>query len=385
MKALVLPISLLLLLIATSCLNFQESPNGIDDATYGSSDGSFFGMFQNAKRPHAFKDVKTGLTTKTMQFPTEWNVVSRPVYKFDVNFPSFLYQIQNENGLIAFNSETERYYNYSDPYYKQLMSQQGQQISPVIPLENIANGELVPLMGRYGFDFLQIREIPELYTSIAQKLQRLGMGHYGYNMLATEWASPQNEKALIIMHQIVMNSDASMSTQVQIWTYEKHFMVSSNNSFEKNVAQFVAASVGEVEGKKWKQYRDYVVQQKQRQSQVEHENRMRDRWNNFNAHQQKMRNISTAMDASQARFLQNLNGNTNYGSSGNNHRNFLNMINGEETVTNADGQQYQVKAGAEHYWMSSDGKYIMTDDNFYNANGDMNLNHQEWYNVSPNN
>jgi 2',3'-cyclic-nucleotide 2'-phosphodiesterase (5'-nucleotidase family) len=105
---------------------------------------------------------------------------------------------------------------------------------------------------------------------------------------------------------------------------------------------------------------------------------MRNREAAFNAHQKKMQGIWAAQDANHASFM-----NRNFGSgSGVAQKQFINMINEEETVYNpSTGMNYQVNAGSTEYWMDSDRNYISNDNLFYNPNGDINLNYKKWTKV----
>ena len=105
---------------------------------------------------------------------------------------------------------------------------------------------------------------------------------------------------------------------------------------------------------------------------------MANRQASFEAHQRKMQGIWAAQDANHAAFM-----NRNFGQgSSTAQRDFVNMINEEETVYNPLTQQtYQVNAGSSEYWMDSEGNYIQNNDLFYTPNGDINLNSREWVRV----
>ena len=47
-------------------------------------------------------------------------------------------------------------------------------------------------------------------------------------------------------------------------------------------------------------------------------------------------------------------------------------------VDPSNGQRYKVAAGANQYWMNSNGEYISTDRHDYNPNLDENMNEQRW-------
>ena len=65
-------------------------------------------------------------------------------------------------------------------------------------------------------------------------------------------------------------------------------------------------------------------------------------------------------------------------SSDQNQQSFINMIREEQVVTNSAGEKYLVESHSDRYWMNSNGEYIKTDDSFFNPNGDLNLNNQNW-------
>ncbi len=74
--------------------------------------------------------------------------------------------------------------------------------------------------------------------------------------------------------------------------------------------------------------------------------------------------------------------NNTFGSaSSNSQRNFLNAINGEETVSHPNGNTYQIDSGAKETWMDNDGNYINSNDLFFDPNADNSLNNTQWSKV----
>ena len=109
------------------------------------------------------------------------------------------------------------------------------------------------------------------------------------------------------------------------------------------------------------------------------------------AHNQKMSTQQREFDTQQAAFKQKseainqsimANYNNKNAASDRNHNRFLNYIKDENTVSNpADGQRYQVQAGANNYWMNENGQYISTDDPNYDPNRNQNTNNENWNEV----
>ncbi|MBA6152062.1 hypothetical protein [Gelidibacter maritimus] len=349
------------LLICSSCLESQSQ-----DARSGSK--SDLGFFESSAQKHYFVDGKTGLVVYQKEFPSDWEVMSRPIYNLDNDFPSFLYLMQNKNGMKAFNTPMQQFVAFQNPYYAQAMRGYGvTNERPLISPAGFVEQELKALMGREGFKFLSHREFPELTAYVQQHVAKLGLKNVEYTVYPTEWINDDNVKALVFFSQLILHTDPALigGEVMAIWNYQLNFFLAPTDHYETDLKIAMNADFNKVDNPYWEKYQIQVNNYRQQQKNILHQRRMRD--------------FNNARDANHARFLDNIRG-TNAPpayASNSSHSNFIDMIREEQNV-NLNGKTFKVNAGAENYWMNSDGKYIATSDQFYNPNQDPLYDNQQW-------
>ena len=392
-------------LLAFSCLGpngeNNDTSTGIgSDVDFGSTSDSDFSttsepetgndsFFGDDKKPHDFKDEKTGLTVYSIEYPSTWKVLSRSTYESDRDLPSFQYRIQGPSGLNAFNGPNKNYVSYSNPQMQQLSQMNGtKNIRPLISIQQLIQQDIAPAMAQKGFRYEGVRPLPQLERFYKQKVTENALAPAQPELIATVWRNDQGKKALVTIGRVNYRQQLSQYGTQDIWFYSTDYLIADADSFDNVVSETVQAQLGVRENPQWKNHSNRIITQRtqvaQRQSTIAHNNRMAQQQASFNAHQERMRTLNATQDANHASFM-----NRNFGSastspsySGGGQQDFLNMINEEETVYNpGDGQNYQIESGAKETWMDSDGSYIKSDDLFYDPNADNNLNQGEWSKV----
>ncbi len=99
--------------------NDNNEPANDEDNT--DSKGLFSEASQNGKILHNFVDARTGLLVYSFEFPSGWNVISKPYYTQDQKLPLFLIQVQGPDNLKYFNVPIYMYISYDDPQTNQYM------------------------------------------------------------------------------------------------------------------------------------------------------------------------------------------------------------------------------------------------------------------------
>ena len=357
---------------------FGDGTNAPADNEDNSNDNaSFSETTQNSKTLHNFVDARTGLVVYSSEFPSGWEVISKPTYTMDQKLPSFLLQIQGPDHLKYFNIPVSLYISYDDPQMNQYMRNAGlaKMIKPEQSIEQILQYEVAGRMKNSGFTYSGTRDFPELKNFIQQEINKTGIPNVQFRLLNTEWKSNSGQKALVDVSKYTLRQAGSMG--MSVWYYSVEYLFVDDAAYENAVSNLVDATLSMKHNPEWERYRDLLVQERARASARQHQANMRNQQAAFEAHQRKMQGIWAAEDANHAAFM-----NRNFGSNNSSDRSqqqFLNMINEEETVTNpSTGNSYQVNAGSTEYWMDNDGNYIENNDLFYDPNGDINLNDREW-------
>lgn len=331
-------------------------------------------------KTYIFKDAHTGLTVSTAEYPSNWQIISKPAYTIDQKIPTFLIQIQGPNHLKSFNTPIYVYVAYRNPQTYQVMAQYGVPAKMHRPLQSnqqIIAGEVKERMEKSGFRYLGDLELPEVENYLRQKLRETNE-RFQMEITNTVWENGNGLKALAAITKFYMRQPLSNSDEMTMWLYGIDYTFVDASHFDKTLQQFKHALFSSKEDAQWQQYIGQLNQQRMQISQQQHEQRMRNNQAAFEAHQQKMKGIYAAQDANHAAFM-----NRNFGSGSDiSQQQTINMIREEETVYNPlTGKNYQVDAGSTEYWMDSNGNYIQNNDLFYTPNGDINLNNREWVKV----
>ncbi len=349
--------------------------------SYQSSSSKSGGFFNGRKKTHQFRDARTGLVVNSADYPSNWQVISKPTYTIDQKMPLFLMQVQGPDNLKTFNTPIHFYLHYTNPQTAQWMSQYSSTASMIRPLtsnQQIMQEEVNSRMSKSGFQMIGQKRIPRAEQFLRGRLNKSGVQQAQLDHYATEWTNNKGQKALVTLVKIAMQQPISYNNTMVMWFYSLDYMFVDENKFEATINKFLEASESLKDNPQWEQYMVHLKKVRAQKAAQQHRMNMQNRQAAFDAHQQKMKGIWAAQDANHASFM-----NRTFGKGSDvGQKQFINMINEQETVYNpSTGGNYQVQAGSMEYWMDSDRNYIKNDDYFYNPNGDINLNNREWTRV----
>jgi len=387
-------ISLIIICSLSACID-SNSNQHLTDAS-ATSEGGIFSSQKNTAKTHAFVDSKTGLTVLEKNFPSHWDVISKPSYELDQYLPTFQYKIQNKQGLIGFNTNLRQFIGFDDVSYGEMMKNYGQKnIKPYTSPESIVNQEINPAMQKIGFKLLRTYSDPNILAFMKKKIAEKGItSNANVYIVVSEWTNNSGTKAVTLLAQLALKSTDMNSSGYTIWNYATDFLFVPEANFNTEKESFLKTVTNYKENPKWEEYVAFTRRERQleadRQLKMQNDRanqqyayfqqRMQDQKAQFESHQQMMKDRYATNDANHERFMNTIRGNSysESNSADQNQRSFINMIREEQVVLNADGQKYLVEAHSDRYWMNSNGEYIKTDDSFYNPNGDLNLNNQNW-------
>ena len=372
----------LLILISFVFLACLDAPTRTVEDLGQSSSNENLQILQETTKTHHYVDGKTGLVVFQKDFPSDWDIVTKPIYNLDTDFPSFLYLMQNNKGMKGFNTPIQQFVSFQNPQYAQMMQSYGMNnIRGLMSPNNIIENEVKPMMEVNGFKFLSQRQFPDVMAHIDEQRRKIGMTNMDYNLYCTEWINKDNIKALVTFSQMVLNypANVNMGEAMQIWNYQVSYFFAPISSYETDLKAGIKADLNKIDSPNWQKYQAQVNNFRQQQSTAQHNDRMRNQQQQFDQHQAMMKDKYAANDANHERYMDNLRNtptSTGYSSDAN-HRNFIDMIREEQNV-NLEGKTFKVEAGAENYWMNSDGKYIMSNNQFYDPNRDALYDNQRW-------
>ena len=338
----------------------------------------------NSTKIHELRDARTGIVVCSAEYPSDWEVISKPTYTLDQKLPTFLIQIQGPNNLKTFNTPIKFHIAYQSEFMAQVMrqSEMANMIRQEVSARQLISEEVVDRMQKSGFTFVGEKQIPEVKKHVRKIVDENGGANTQIELIWTIWENKKGQKAMASITKFSLIQPVVLEHTMKSWFYSTDYVFVDEHAFDDTVANTVKAALSIKYNPEWKRYTDHLMQQRsakaQREATMAHQSRMAQREASFNAHQQKMKGIWAAQDANHASFM-----GRNFGAgSDTSQRNFVNMINEQETVYNPlNGKNYQVQAGSMQYWMDSDGKYINNNNLFYTPNGDINLNNREWVKV----
>ncbi|MFZ1453906.1 MAG: hypothetical protein WAT20_14465, partial [Ferruginibacter sp.] len=230
----------------------------------------------------------------------------------------------------------------------------------------------VPWAQNNGMQLVKFYEIPEisrmdkwysdqLYKAMPSRSEVVAIG--------IDWTNNDGNPYFMLLHLNISTSDA-----MQQWYYRVSGLEAEPNYFENAKKQYIFA----LSNTRYnlEPIMTYNQQEAQRvgQSWAAHNQRMAQNQANFEAQQRAFVNKSNAVNDAIMSGWRERNA-----SSDRNQENYIDGIYERSNVQNTEtGQQYKVQAGANQYWMNSNGEYISTKLNDYNPNLDDNMNAQKW-------
>lgn len=362
-----------LALIASAC-----NSNSSKEQTSGSTDSSSHESADKEKSTGSNEDKKegsqfweklqmnelrdaNGMTAALLPLPASWKLMSG-------GGPT----ITGPHGVKVTDFPVKSFmYNY-DPSLQYAYSQGGQQMRAMPGIEQLIQQDFVPWGNSNGLTFEKYYEIPEISKMdrwYSEQLYKAMPSRADIAAIGTDWKNSNGDPYFLLIHLNV-----STSQTLQTWYY----MVSG---LEAEPAYFEAARKQLIFGLANMRYNlqpimVYNQQEAQRvgQSWATHNQRMAQNQANFEASQRAFVNKSNAINDAIMSGWRERNA-----ASDKNQEQFLDMINERQNVVDpTTGQGYKVAAGANQYWMNSNGEYIGTKLNDYNPNLDDNMNEQKW-------
>jgi len=385
MKRLALPVLALVLILTTGCGgNSENDPN--DDAAYGefefsddqgtggdqfASDdqGVFSNTGNNNLTMHPVMDQKTGMVMYQMPLPASWGI--SPTASGDE--PS----IVGPGGVKVFYRNGGSYSYSNDPNTQRSYQQTGQQMRAPLEIGAYIQQDLVPGMAKNGHKLIKQAPLPQIAArnkAYSGKLFKAMPSQEHNFAMGTEWLNNEGEHLFMIVNMTIYQgqNDGYWYASLQALTAEKSTyenakmaLINGLVNTQDNPQQIAAYNASE--------------QQKANQSWSQHNSRMQQNQAAFDQQQATHRSTWDAVNNASMNAY-----NDRSASQDRMQHQTINSIYEENTVTNStNGQQYQVDAGSDQYWMNSSGEYIPSNDATYNPNTDPNVNNQTWEEAVP--
>lgn len=298
-----------------------------------------------------------GIIAAIIPFPASWKIGA---------------SITGPNGIKVTEFPIRSFMNNYNPQLQQSYAMAGQQMRGMPGVDQLIQEDLVPWAQNKGMQLVNFYEIPEisrmdkwysdqLYKAMPSRSEVVAIG--------IDWTNNDGNPYFMLLHLNISTSDA-----MQQWYYRISGLEAEPTYFENAKKQYIFA----LSNTRYnlEPIMTYNQQEAQRvgQSWAAHNQRMAQNQANFEAQQRAFVNKSNAINDAIMSGWREKNA-----SSDRNQENYIDGIYERSNVQNTEtGQQYKVQAGANQYWMNSNGEYISTKLNDYNPNLDDNMNGQKW-------
>jgi len=279
--------------------------------------------------------------------------------------------ITGPNGVRVSDQPLSAYVYVSDPYQQQLYAQTGQPVRQWPGADQLIRQDFAPALSQQGWILKEWYEVPEvsridqwysdqLYKAVPMQSKSIAIG--------SEWQSSDGNRAFMITHAQVSNS-----ATMQNWSHFSSVLKADEPHFDAARKQYIFSLANT----------RYAIEPIAEYNQMEAQ-KAGQSWAAFNA---RMARNQAAFEAQQRDFVNRSNAINESIMSGWNERSaagdrqqaqFIDGIREEENSYSSSGQQYKTSIHYNNYWLSTDGQYIITNQNDYNPNQDDNLDTQDW-------
>jgi hypothetical protein len=286
--------------------------------------------------------------------------------------------ITGPGGVIVTDQPLANYVHVTDPYFVQLYARSGQKLREWPGAEQLVMQDFVPSAAAQGWKLKKWYEVPEiaridqwyndqLYKAAPMENEALAIG--------TEWESADGSPAFMLSHVIL-----SRSSTMDTWSYYSSVLKAERGAFEAAKKQFVFSLANTRYALEPIAEYNRMEAEKAGRSWAEHNARMARNQAAFEARQRDFVNRSNAINDSIMSGWRSGDAASDRQQAGR-----IDSIREEENSYSASGDQHKTSIHYNNYWLSSDGRYLSTNQNEYDPNRDDSLNSQSWEKLTPQN
>ncbi len=306
-----------------------------------------------------------GAVAAIMPFPSTWKIGN-------LGNSSTGPSITGPNGIQVNDFPLRSFMDNYNSSLQQAYSQSGQQMRGMPGINQLIQEDIVPWAQNQGMQLVKFYEIPEISGIdkwYSDQLYKAMPSRSDVAAFSIDWKRADGTSYFQILHLNVSTSDA-----MQQWYYRVSGLEAQADHFEKAKKQLIFALANTRYNLEPIMAFNRDEAQKAGQSWAAHNQRMAQNQANFEAQQQAFVNKSNAINDAIMNGYRERNA-----SSDRNQEKFIDGVYERTNVQNTEtGQQYKVAAGANQYWMNSNGEYFSTKLDDYNPNLDDNMNAQKW-------
>lgn len=320
-------------------------------------------------------DIKDqyGVVAASMPFPAGWKLGMNP-------------SITGPHGLKVTDYPLRSFMMNFDPMMQFSYMGTGMQMRAMPGVEQLIQQDFVPWASGQGMALVKFYEIPEVSAIdrwYSGQLYKVGADETYIAAFGIDWKKSDGTPFFTILRLNVSNGGG-----MQNWYYMAAGLEADAAYFERAKKQYIFALANTRYNMQPIMTYNQQEMQKAGMSWAGHQQRMQQNQANFEASQRAFVNKSEAINdaimsgwRSSNAASDNMMSSWKAGQAANDisHENYIDSIYERTNVQNMEtGQQYKVEAGANNYWMNSNGEYISSNQQNYNPNLDENMNGVKW-------
>lgn len=318
-------------------------------------------------------DPATGMVKLRVPLPKGWRIDPDPNTPLDIVGPDNIMVYQQKPTIFVYSN---------DPFSQDSLRMTGQQIHPVIALQEYLNRYLLPGYRNQGHRLIKSYPIPEVthrFETITKMIPKIYVQKRTMDVLGTEWELNDGRRAFVLLSQTI-----SYGQNMIHWSVGSYEMVSPRERFRYARDAMIYASANIEMNPKFVRFQnnkmlaDIERTQRQgnealRQSRQAHLQRMNAIAERGRTTRSIGKTYSDILDINHSGYLKR-NDMVSAGQSKS-----INAIGERSVITNGNtGEQYQVDSGSKHYWVNNNGEYIGTDNSLFDPRSQNGLNKWNW-------
>lgn len=313
------------------------------------------------KKQFVIKDPSNGMTYGTMPIPQSW----RPTPNDKETY------LQGPNGIKIFKDASNFFIYSNDSGFNQFMKQQGNQVRPIMQMDDFFTKEIKPLAEKEGSRLVNkypLKQMADIDSRVDMMFVKTMQENKMFSAMVSEWEDDKGIKSIVVLKHNIAN----YANGTQSWSFTLSGMEAPSAVYNQAKTDFMNALLNVRVSPQYVQARNQQTQQQTQQNNAGHKQRManlkafgENNTRNFNAR-------SAANDAQHNSWR------AGQAASDNAHNQFMNGINETTNMTDNNGNYYQVEGYSNNTWVNGNNQAIQTDDYNYNPNGDLNTNGTDW-------
>jgi hypothetical protein len=318
-------------------------------------------------------DPATGRVMLRVPLPKGWRIDPDPNTPIEIVGPDNIVVYQQKPAVFVYSN---------DPYSLETLRRMGQQVHPVISLQEYLNRYMLPGYSNQGHRLIKSYPVPEVahrFEMITKMVPKVFVQRRTMDVLGTEWKMNDGRRAFVLMSQSVAYGRDAIH-----WNVGYYEVVAPRERFKYARDAMIYASANIEMNPKFVRFQNNKLladlertrrqgNEALRQGRRAHLQRMNAIAERGRASANIGKTYSDILDINHSGYLKR----SDMVSAGQSKS--IDAIGERSIISNSNtGEQYQVDSGSKHYWVNNNGEYIGTDNSLFDPRTQKGFNKWNW-------